>query len=722
MTELFANILPETAAVSLSIDENAIGWVTIDKPDSKLNVLSGAVLKRLAEVLTEIRDRAAAGRIKSVVIKSGKPGSFIAGADVNEIVAITDPAEGERGAAAGQQVFQLLSQLPVPTVAAVDGICLGGGTELILACTYRIATDRKETKIGLPEIQLGILPGFGGTTRLPRLIGMVPALDLILTGKPVDARKAERIGLVDERVHPAILQKRATEVAKSLQGKKQWERTRKGGLGQRLLETAPGRKIALNQARKRVQSETKGHYPAPLAALDVLEKTLSVSLEESLRLEARALGQLIVTPVSKNLVHIFHLTEAAKKAAPAVTPREVERVGVLGAGVMGGGVAQIMAYRGLHVRMKDIKTDAIGLGLRHAWEAFEGLIKRRRINAREAKQMMDRISPTLDYAGFKLLDLVVEAVIEKMDVKKAVLRETENATSADCILTTNTSSLSVTEMQGALARPERFCGMHFFNPVNRMPLVEVIRGDRSSDEAIATVFALARKLDKTPIIVRDGPGFLVNRILAPYLNEAGYLLAEGGRIEEIDRALTEFGMPMGPLRLLDEIGFDVARHAAGVMFEAFGERMRPSSPLGALSTSKRLGKKNSRGFYTYENGKQKEVDQAVYSELGAGPRKPIGEQLIVERSVYSMINEAARILEDGIVDGPGDVDLGMIFGTGFPPFRGGLLRYADTVGLPVIVNRLEQFARELGPRFEPAPLLRRYAAENRGFYQAARSH
>ncbi len=717
MNRPFENIASDNDALTLKVDEQAIAWLTFDKPGARVNVLSGAVMKRLDELITEITDHAAAGRVRSVVIRSGKDGSFIAGADVNEIGAITDPREGAEKARAGQQVFVRLAALPVPTIAAIDGICLGGGTELILACTYRIASDRKETRIGLPEVQLGILPGFGGSTRLPRLVGMRTALDIILTGRPIDARKAERSGLVDERVHPAILIRRAGEVARSLQGKKPPARAPKVGLTARMLETAPGRKLMLSQARKRVLSETHGNYPAPLAALDLLERTLSISVERSLELETEAVGRLIVTPVSKNLIHVFHLSEAAKKAAPAVAARPVERVGVLGAGVMGGGIAQVLAYRGLHVRLKDIKQDAIALGLRHAWEALDGLVKRRRLVMREARQMMERISPTLDYSGFGRLDLVIEAVIEKMEVKKSVLAEVEKAVHAGCVLTTNTSSLSVTEMQSALQRPQDFCGMHFFNPVNRMPLVEVIRGKQSGDEAVATTFALARRLDKTPIIVQDGPGFLVNRILAPYLNEAGWLLSEGVRIEQIDRALVQFGMPMGPLRLLDEIGLDVARHAAGVMFEAFGERLRPAAPLQSLGSTNRLGKKNGRGFYRYKDGKEEGVDESVYAELGiSAQRRDSSDELIVERSVFAMINEAARILADRIVAGPGDVDLGMIMGTGFPPFRGGLLRYADAVGLPNVLQRLEQFSRALGSRFEPAPLLREYAQAGRGFY------
>ncbi|MGH7470282.1 MAG: 3-hydroxyacyl-CoA dehydrogenase NAD-binding domain-containing protein [Longimicrobiales bacterium] len=716
-----------TDAITYKVDDDGVAWLTLDKPDARLNILSSGVLKRLDELITQVHSDVAAGQVRSVVIRSGKPGSFIAGADVNEIAAVVDPEEGASKARAGQQVFTRLSQLPVPTIVAIDGICLGGGTELALACSYRLASDRKETRIGLPEVQLGIIPGFGGTTRLPRLVGMRAALDIILTGRPVDARKAERIGLVDEKVHPALLDRRAGEVSRALQGRTRWPRLRRGGLADRALDSPPARQIMLHQARKRVQSETGGHYPAPMAALDVLSRTLSISVEESLRREAEAIGWLIVTPVCKNLMHVFHLTEAAKKSGPATEAKPVENVGVLGAGVMGGGIAQILAWRGLFVRMKDIKPEAISLGLRHAWEAFQALLKRRRLEPREARQRMERISPTMDYSGFGRLDLVIEAVVEKMDVKKAVLRETEQAVGPGCVITTNTSSLSVTEMQTALQRPAAFCGMHFFNPVNRMPLVEVIRGAGSSAETIATVFALARKIDKTPVIVNDGPGFLVNRILAPYLNEAGWLLAEGALVEEIDRALRQFGMPMGPLRLLDEIGLDVARHAAGVMFEAFGERLRPAPPLVALGATKRLGRKNNRGFYRYDGLRQKarkrgraeegEVDQSVYSELGVSvARTMIIPQQITERCVYVMINEAARILADRIVAGPGDVDLGMIMGTGFPPFRGGLLRYADSIGLDRLVIRLEQLTRDHGERFQPAEFLRERAQRAGGFY------
>ena len=707
------------AALTLEKDGDGVAWLVFDDPGSKVNVLSAAVMRRLDDLVGEIEEGIRGGAIRAVVIRSGKDGHFIAGADVDEIVAITDVAEATGKAAAGQRVFQRVHELSVPTVAAIDGSCLGGGTELALACDIRLASDREETKIGLPEVRLGIIPGFGGTTRLPRLIGLMAASDLILTGRTVDARKAQRLGLVHERMHPGVLVSRAKAVA--LEAANGTAPSPAGGPGRmaRLAEATPlGRRFILSQARRQVLKETKGHYPAPLKAIEVMREAAGKPLERALALEAEAIGELIVTDVSKNLIHVFHLMEDAKKAAPAAGGREVRRVAVLGAGVMGGGIAQLLAFRGIGVRLKDINREALSTGLRHAREQFEKLVKRRKLRSREAEDRMNAIAPSLDYSGFGTIDLVIEAVVERLDVKKAVLREAEAAV-GDAILTTNTSSLSVTEMQRVLERPERFAGMHFFNPVHRMPLVEVIRGEDSSDEAVATVFALARKLDKTPIIVKDGPGFVVNRVLTPYLNEAGYLLAEGGSIAEIDAALVAFGMPMGPLRLLDEVGLDIARHAGQTMHEAFGDRLAPSRALKALEGTDRLGRKNGLGFYVYEDGRERHPDPTIYEELGAIPgaeRQQIPERVIQDRCILPMVNEAARILEEGIARSPGDIDLAMITGTGFPPFRGGLLRYADDVGLREILAKLESFQRELGVRFEPAPLLRRKAESGEGFY------
>ena len=707
-------VAPDTRSITLTVENDGVAWISFDG-EGKLNILTSAVMKRLDDLLADVEANSA---IKAVIFRSGKDGSFIAGADISEISAITDPAEGEAKARLGQAVFTRVSKLRVPTIAAVDGVSLGGGTELILACDYRLASDRKETRIGLPEVMLGILPGFGGTTRLPRLVGLSNALPIILTGKPVDARKAHKIGLIDERVPTPVLYARAHEVALALaKGESPRKKTKRALTSKLLDDNMLGQRIVIQQARKQVLKETKGRYPAPLRVLDIMPDILSKPIDEALAIEARGLGELVAGKVSKNLIHVFRLNEAAKKPPVSAPPRAVQNVAVLGAGVMGGGIAQLLAYRGYTVRLKDIKPEAIGLGLQHALAAFNKRVKRRRLERREATRMMQRISPTLDYSGFSTVDLVIEAVIEKMDVKKSVLREVEANTTAACVLTSNTSSLSITEMQTALSRPAEFCGMHFFNPVERMPLVEIIRGRETSDEAIATVYAVARKLEKTPVLVNDGAGFLVNRILAPYLNEAGWLLADGVAIEDIDKAMVNFGMPMGPIRLLDEVGLDVSRHAGRVMYEAFGERMRPAPPLVALEQSNRLGKKGGLGFYKYEKGRETEVDDKVYAELGlAAPTNKMPHQDIVRRCVFVMINEAARILEDGIVAGPGDVDLGMIMGTGFPPFRGGLLRWADVVGVATLLELLEDEHAQHGERFEPAPLLRRKAAADEAFY------
>jgi 3-hydroxyacyl-CoA dehydrogenase / enoyl-CoA hydratase / 3-hydroxybutyryl-CoA epimerase len=706
----------DQAALTLEFSGDGVAWLVFDRPDSKVNLLTSGVMARLDTLLGEIEAQAAAG-LRGVIIRSGKSATFIAGADVSEIGAVRTEEEGYAASREGQRIFRRLEVLAIPTVVAIDGICLGGGTELALACDYRIASDRPETRIGLPEIRLGILPGFGGTTRLPRLIGLSGALPLILSGQPVRASKARRIGLVDEAVHPSLLLERA-EAAVAAGAR---PIRRKKPLALRLIDdTSPGRAIAFSRARKQVLKETRGHYPAPLLALQTLRRSVRAPLERAFENEARALGKLIASDVCRNLIHVFTLMEGAKKAPPATTRPAIERVAVLGAGVMGGGIAQLLAYRDVPVRLKDINAAAISKGLQHAAELFRKSVTRGRMTRREAQHHMDAIAPTLDFSGFGQVDLVIEAIVERMDVKKRALREVEDHVGSDCVIASNTSSLSITEMQEGLLRPANVCGMHFFNPVHRMPLVEVIRGAQTGPDAIAAVHALARRLDKTPVIVNDGPGFLVNRVLSPYLNEAGFLLEEGASIESIDKALLEFGMPMGPLRLLDEIGLDVARHAAAAMYAGLGERMRPSAALAALEGTSLLGRKGGRGFYTYDGEKTGGVNSEIYGYLAPAvpaERSEVAGEDIRTRSVVAMINEAARVIEDGIAESAGDVDLGMITGTGFPPFRGGLLRYADKVGMTTILEHLEKLAAVSGPRFEPASLIREYAGAGRGFYR-----
>ena len=718
---------------TFKIDADAIGWITFDDPTRSLNVLSEPVMKRFAETIDEARTAARDARVRAVVIR-GKDKSFIAGADIEVIGRVENPDLAEAQIRLGQAIFSNVTALPVPTVAAVHGLCVGGGVEMSLSCDYRVLSDSERTTMSLPEVQLGILPAWGGTTRLPRLIGLQAALDMLLTGKRVRASKAKRIGLASAVVPAPIFQEAVRDFTLGLIGEKGAPRTRKRSFVQRALDdTPPGRRVVLHTARKKVLQQTGGHYPAPLAILDILGQTLSKSVEEGLAAEAREAASLLVGAVCKNLVHVFHMREASRKGTGLPTgssaePRSISKVGVLGAGVMGGGIAHLAASRGIESWMKDIEHEAVTGGLQHARGLFDKAVKRRRMNVREATQAMESISGGVEYHGLSGSDVVVEAIVEKMEVKKAVLAELEDHVSADCIIATNTSSLSVEEMASALSRPERFCGMHFFNPVHRMPLVEGIRAPGTSDEAVATIYRLALDLGKVPVVVGDGPGFLVNRILGPYLNEAGFLLSDGASIEMIDRVAKRFGMPMGPLRLVDEVGIDVSSHAGASLHGALGDRLTPAPALLELGRTGRLGKKGGLGFYRYEDGKDKGIDDSIYAELpsvptpGASEAGTIagadGERVVRRRLVLAMINEAARILGDGIAASAADVDLAMIMGTGFPPFRGGLLRFADTLHPRGLVDRLEQLAEVHGERFTPAPTLVRLALKDQTLYTA----
>ncbi|MGD8374726.1 MAG: 3-hydroxyacyl-CoA dehydrogenase NAD-binding domain-containing protein [Acidobacteriota bacterium] len=700
--------------VHLRIDESGVGWLVLDVPGEKVNVLSMAVMECLE---ARCRDAAAArDRIRGLVIASGKEGSFIAGADVSEIGRITDPAEATALAARGQAVFQGIADLPFPTAAAVNGVCLGGGMELILACDLRLAADDGRVRLGLPEVRLGILPGFGGTQRLPRLVGLGTALDLILTGRNLDAGRARRAGLVDRVVPPEYLRREAASLAllAADRGVPAAARRRGRGLMKTLLEGNPiGRSVVFRAARKRVARTAGPHYPAPPRILTSIANAYRLPLARGLAEEARLVGELVAGDVSKNLIGLFQATNAIKKRTGVsgdVRPRDVDRAGLLGAGTMGGGIAWLLARNGVPVRMKDIRHEALAAGMEAAAGIFGRAVKRRRMKPREMERAMGAISPTLDYSGFATVDAVIEAVVEKLEVKWSVLTELEAEVSEGCVLASNTSSLPITTIASRLRRPERFVGMHFFNPVDRMPLVEVIRGERSDDVAVATIYSLAKRLGKMPVVVRDGPGFLVNRILAPYMNEAVLLVRDGASIAAVDRALMGFGMPMGPLALFDQVGIDVAAHVAGILREAFGERMGDASGLDRMIREKRLGKKSGRGFYRYGE-KRPEPDPEVTSWLREGDAPAPGTEAITERCVLRMLDEASRCVEDGIVSEPGDLDLAMILGTGFPPFRGGLLRHGDTLGAAAVVERLEALAAALGPRFEPCDLLRRAARD-----------
>lgn len=700
----------------LEVGADRLATLTFDSPDRKVNVFTRAAFQELEQLVDELAGRKDIG---CLILLSGKAGNFIAGADVEEIARVTDPVEAEAGSRVGHRLFSAWEGLPFPTVAAIRGVCLGGGLEISLASTYRVASDRPDTKMGLPEVRLGILPGWGGSTRLPRLIGIAEALDLILTGKTVAGRKALKLGLIDALMPDARFLDEVRDFALARLDK---PRREEGGLDfkELLLEKNPvGRKILFDQARKKTLETTHGHYPAPLRAIEVVKVGIEDGPRAGFDAEARAVAELATSRTAKSLIHVFRLTEDAKKETglPGVAPHEVHATAVLGAGVMGGGIAQLIAAEtDLPVRMKDVNDGALASGMQHAAQLFTRQVERRRLTQPEARRKMNHILPTLDYTGFGRADLVIEAIVENMGIKQDVFAETARHVSEGAVLASNTSSLSIAGIGSKTPYRERVVGMHFFNPVHRMPLVEVIAPEGSDPAAVNTVFAFTRKLGKTPVLVSDTPGFLVNRLLMFYSTEALWLLDAGYKIEDIDRVMTDWGMPMGPMALTDEVGIDVATKVAHILHEAFSDRLPLPEWLDKAPQSGRLGTKNRKGFYLYEWRERKGPDPTVYPLLGLQPRVEHPDPgTIVDRMVLPMVNEAARCLEEKVVRSAGDLDLSLIFGTGFPPFRGGLCRWADQEGLGQIIATLERLEASVGDRFRPADALRK-TAEAGGFY------
>ena len=600
------------------IDEQWIAWLRFDLQGEKVNKFTAQVMAQLDAALDPLATNQA---IKAVVILSGKPDSFIVGADVNELAAIKDIDDAREKAQAGQQLFNKIAALEMPTFAVIHGPCMGGGLEMSLACDYRLATDHPKTSIALPEVNLGIIPGWGGTQRLPKLIGLPQALTMIMAGKPVNGRKAYRIGLADALVNEAFIEEQAVRFVDTVlksKGKRKVLNRRKAvqPLAMRLLEKVPpGRNLIFRMSAKQAIKRTKGHYPAPLEALEVIRQTYSMPLTEGLAIEAAVFSRLSPSAVSRNLVWIFQASQRAKKThtgSAKSPPQAIHHSAVVGAGVMGGGIAWALSNKGLTVRLKDIGWDAITKGTATAAGMFRAMVKRRKMTQGQMDLAMHRISPTTDYSGFDGADLVVEAIVEDMAIKKKVLQEIESQVKPDALICTNTSSLSVTEMASGLKRPKRFVGLHFFNPVNRMPLVEVIPGEKTSPKTIVAAVALARQLGKTPVVVGNCAGFLVNRILLPYVNESVRMFEEGVDMERIDRLIEQFGMPLGPLALADEVGLDVGLKVAQVLEKAFGSRMHTPQLLDtAVKNGDMLGKKTGKGFYLHNNGKKKPNPDAI---------------------------------------------------------------------------------------------------------------
>lgn len=702
-------------AFRLTLRPDHIGVITIDVPDEKVNTLKAEFVDQVNEVLNKAQQYAA---LEGLVIVSGKPDSFIAGADITMIAACSNAREAEELARKGQSTLAKIAAFPVPVVAAIHGACLGGGLELALACHSRVCSLDDKTALGLPEVQLGLLPGSGGTQRLPRLVGASKALDMMLTGKHIRARQAVRMGLVDDAVPHAILLDAA--IARVKQG---WKSKPTLPWQERLLNGPLGRSLLFSVVRKKTLAKTHGNYPAAERIIQVVRTGLDQGSGHGYQAEARAFGELAMTPQSAALRSLFFASTALKKERGGdAQPRELHRVGVLGGGLMGGGIACVTATRGgLPVRIKDISEQGINHALKYSWQVLGKRVRSKRMRPAERQKQMMLISGTTDYSGFDRVDIVVEAVFEDLELKQRMVAEIEQHAAPHTVFASNTSSLPIGQIAAKAQRPQQVIGLHYFSPVDKMPLVEVIPHAGTSEETVATTVALAHKQGKTAIVVADRAGFYVNRILAPYINEAARCLLAGEPMESLDKALVDFGFPVGPITLLDEVGIDVGTKIIPVLVNELGPRFAAPAAFDALLKDGRKGRKNGRGFYLYPSeGQQrqrgKRADSEVYSLLGVTPKAHLEPALIAQRCVMMMLNEAVRCLDEGVIRSARDGDIGAVFGIGFPPFLSGPFRYIDQLGAEKVVKTLLYLQQQYGEHFAPCERLQRMAQQGERFY------
>jgi len=722
------------AAFKLTVSENGVGWITIDVPGETQNTVKAEFASEFEAIFYQIENDKS---IKAIVLTSGKPNGFVAGADIGMLQNLTSEQQVIDLAKTGHKVFNQIESLTQPVVVAINGACLGAGLELALACSYRICTENSATKVGLPEVQLGVLPGGGGTQRLPRLVGIANALDLMLTGKQLNGKRAKKIGLVDEVVAEANLNKAAEKAALSLVTKKKKivsqlkpEVKMSGLLSTSELQklaletTSFGRKIIFDKALESVNKKTRGNYPSPAKIIKCVEVGMEKGFEQGLEIEARLFAELVMSEEASQLMNIFFATTELKKDSGVkseVATRDINRVGVLGGGLMGAGIAFVTADKARkQVRIKDQDDKGINHALKYCWEIYRTKIKRRHMSVNDASQRFASITGTTSYQGFKRCDLVFEAVFESLELKQQMLKDIETACDGKAIFASSTSSIPITKIAEAAKYPSNVIGLHYFSPVEKMPLLEIVITDQTSDEVIATCVEFGKQQGKTVIVVKDGTGFYTSRILAPFVNEAGHMVAEGVAIDRIDSALKNAGFPVGPITLLDEVGIDVGTKIAPILAESFGDRMLPPSLFSKLEQDDRKGKKNKRGFYLYSgksSGKgAKEVDQSIYSLLGVTPNNSLADEKIVERCLLQMINESILCLQEGILSSARDGDIGAIFGLGFPPFLGGPFRYVDSVGAKNVLEKLQQLEKDYGERFKPASQLVEMAEKGKTFY------
>lgn len=700
------------SAFRFSVVDNDIGLITIDVPDERVNTLKAEFVQQVDDVLQQAQKH----KLQGLVIISGKPDSFIAGADITMLDACQSEQQARMLAQKGQVTLAKIAALSIPVVAAIHGACLGGGLELALACHRRICSLDDKTALGLPEVQLGLLPGSGGTQRLPRLIGASQALDLMLTGRHVRAKQALKMGLVDDAVPASILLESAIQLAR--QG---WRTRPELPVMERLLNGPLGRSLLFNIVRKKTLAKTQGNYPAAEKIIQVVRQGLEHGSTSGYEAEAKAFGELVMTPESAALRSLFFASTSLKKEAGGTAkPQAIRHVGVLGGGLMGGGIACVTAIRGgLPVRIKDISEKGISHALSYSWDALTKRVRARRMRPSERQKQMQLLSGCTDYSGFHQMDVVIEAVFEDLKLKQQMVSDVERYCAPHTVFASNTSSLPIAQIAALSQRPEQVIGLHYFSPVDKMPLVEVIPHAGTSEVTIATTVALAQKQGKTAIVVGDRAGFYVNRILAPYISEAARCLLEGESINGIDQAMVKGGFPIGPFALLDEVGIDVGTKIIPILVAELGDRFAAPPAFDALIQDDRKGRKNGRGFYLYKNkGKKgkKEVDVSVYPLLRVTPKPQMNEKEIFQRCVMLMLNEAARCLDENIIRSARDGDIGAVFGIGFPPFLGGPFRYMDRLGVDNVVNTLQTLAQRYGSHFAPCDKLLAMQEQNQRFY------
>lgn len=703
--------------------KDGIANIWLDQPDEKLNKISLELLDEFAAVMETLESDP---MIKGAVLISGKPDSFIAGADIERFLAMRSPGEAAALSRKGHTLLNRLADSAKPIVAAIHGAALGGGLEVALACTARVATDDPSTVMGSPEVKLGILPGGGGTQRLPRLIGLQPALEIMLTGKNVYPKQAKRIGLVDYLVHPYGLLETARQIAVDLCSRRPRRKSRRP-VSQKFLEGTPfTRALIYKKSREVVQRQTQGNYPAPFKIIECVQTGMEKGMQAGLAAEEEKFDALVLSPESRQLIGLFFNMNAKKKNPLREAARPVETVGILGAGFMGAGIAGVSAAQGMTVLLKDVDDVALGKGEKAIWDEFSGKVKKGALTAFERDRIFSRISGKTDFKGFERAELVIEAVFEDVKLKRTLLDQTEALVSENCIFASNTSALPIQEIARNARRPEHVIGMHYFSPVSRMPLLEIIRTNQTPDWVVATAVDVGIRQGKTVVVVKDGPGFYTTRILAPMLHEALLILEEGAGIMQVDTEMKRYGFPVGPLTLLDEVGIDVGAHVSdGVLGQLFVSRgLSHSDIMTRLNNAGFKGRKNRKGFYRYDRPRfagigrkrKKRENAKIYDFFGGPNRKVMDPVAIQDRLAFVMINEAARCLQEEVVSTPADGDLGAVMGLGFPPFLGGPFRNMDRIGIESVLKKLSVLEQNYGPRFAPARILVDMHRNNQRFY------